>query len=82
MACVALGTWLGADRVDYSRQLALFTRGCDLGNMLGCTNLGAILTLDLPEWRANQASRCSTLHASATRCWAAHGFMAAMDDQT
>ena len=58
MACVKLAVDLGIRHQDNPRQLELFARACDLGSLLGCTNLAATVSNEEPEWRPNPA--CGT----------------------
>ena len=50
VACTEAGVELGSAHTSYREQLRLYTRACELGDMLGCTNLGATVRFDSPEW--------------------------------
>jgi TPR repeat protein len=54
VACAEAGASLAMDQRDYRAQLHLYTRSCNLGYMLGCTNLGATVMVDTPEWKPKQ----------------------------
>jgi TPR repeat protein len=50
IACTEAGVDLGNAKKNYREQLRLYTRACDLGYLLGCTNLGTTVRADSPEW--------------------------------
>jgi hypothetical protein len=50
LACTVTGIELGRDKQNYREQLRLYTRACELGDLLGCTNLGTTVRVDTPEW--------------------------------
>ena len=49
-ACTEAGVALGSQKTNYREQLRLYTRACELGDLLGCTNLGTTVRFDSPEW--------------------------------
>jgi hypothetical protein len=54
--CTAAGNLLAMKNREPERQVVLYTRACELGALLGCTNLGATLRMSNGTvWRANFA---------------------------
>jgi len=50
VACTEAGVALGRQNTNYREQLRLYAKACELGYLLGCTNLGTTVRADVPEW--------------------------------